>query len=180
MLETPATPPVTPPAQFTEAGTPAPPIATTPATSAVSPVTPPPSDTVPLSTAPSSSPPPTQGFPHFGIVLSLFIGVVALLIAAVAYFMGFVDGRVLFPQATPSPSPEVEMLVPASPSPEMTVCTMDAMMCPDGSYVGRTGPNCEFVCPGGTGEATDSATLPQVQPPASMLPTASPSVGITY
>lgn len=27
------------------------------------------------------------------------------------------------------------------------VCTMDAMQCPDGSYVGRTGPNCEFVCP---------------------------------
>jgi hypothetical protein len=26
-------------------------------------------------------------------------------------------------------------------------CTMDAKMCPDGSYVGRTGPNCEFVCP---------------------------------
>lgn len=26
-------------------------------------------------------------------------------------------------------------------------CTMDAMQCPDGSYVGRTGPNCEFVCP---------------------------------
>ncbi|MBM3261731.1 hypothetical protein FJY93_04975 [Candidatus Kaiserbacteria bacterium] len=26
-------------------------------------------------------------------------------------------------------------------------CTMDAMMCPDGSYVGRTGPNCTFVCP---------------------------------
>ncbi len=26
-------------------------------------------------------------------------------------------------------------------------CTADAMMCPDGSYVGRTGTNCEFVCP---------------------------------
>ena len=26
-------------------------------------------------------------------------------------------------------------------------CTMDAMMCSDGSYVGRTGPKCEFVCP---------------------------------
>jgi len=25
-------------------------------------------------------------------------------------------------------------------------CTMDAKQCPDGSYVGRTGPNCEFVC----------------------------------
>ncbi len=24
-------------------------------------------------------------------------------------------------------------------------CTMDARMCPDGSYVGRTGPNCEFT-----------------------------------
>lgn len=30
---------------------------------------------------------------------------------------------------------------------EAVACTMDAMMCPDGSYVGRTGPNCEFVCP---------------------------------
>lgn len=30
---------------------------------------------------------------------------------------------------------------------ETVFCTMDAMQCPDGSYVGRTGPNCEFVCP---------------------------------
>jgi len=29
-----------------------------------------------------------------------------------------------------------------------TVCTMDAKLCPDGSYVGRTVPNCEFEqCP---------------------------------
>ena len=28
-----------------------------------------------------------------------------------------------------------------------TACTADAMQCPDGSYVGRTGPNCEFKCP---------------------------------
>lgn len=26
-------------------------------------------------------------------------------------------------------------------------CTEDAMQCPDGSYVGRTGTNCEFECP---------------------------------
>ena len=27
-------------------------------------------------------------------------------------------------------------------------CTQDAKLCPDGSYVGRTGPNCEFaLCP---------------------------------
>lgn len=24
-------------------------------------------------------------------------------------------------------------------------CTMDAKICPDGSYVGRVGPNCEFA-----------------------------------
>lgn len=30
---------------------------------------------------------------------------------------------------------------------EDTICTLDAKECPDGSYVGRTGPNCEFICP---------------------------------
>lgn len=30
---------------------------------------------------------------------------------------------------------------------EAILCTMDARQCPDGSYVGRTGPTCEFVCP---------------------------------
>ncbi|MFA6257732.1 MAG: hypothetical protein WC671_01825 [Candidatus Paceibacterota bacterium] len=30
---------------------------------------------------------------------------------------------------------------------EPVACTADAKQCPDGSYVGRTGPNCEFVCP---------------------------------
>jgi len=28
-----------------------------------------------------------------------------------------------------------------------TICTADAMLCPNGQYVGRTGPNCQFVCP---------------------------------
>ncbi|HEY9480731.1 MAG TPA: hypothetical protein VIR98_00690 [Candidatus Paceibacterota bacterium] len=33
--------------------------------------------------------------------------------------------------------------------PPGVVCTMDAKLCPDGSYVGRQGPNCEFAqCPG--------------------------------
>jgi len=31
--------------------------------------------------------------------------------------------------------------------PDEVMCTMDALLCPDGSYVGRTGPKCEFVCP---------------------------------
>jgi len=29
-------------------------------------------------------------------------------------------------------------------------CTADAMQCPDGTWVGRTGPNCEFICGGQT------------------------------
>jgi len=34
------------------------------------------------------------------------------------------------------------------PAPEPILCTEDAMQCPDGSYVGRTGPKCEFsACP---------------------------------
>jgi len=31
---------------------------------------------------------------------------------------------------------------------EPVVCTAEAKLCPDGSYVGRSGPNCEFKsCP---------------------------------
>ncbi len=34
-------------------------------------------------------------------------------------------------------------------------CTMDAKQCPDGSYVGRSGPKCEFaVCPGAATDVT--------------------------
>lgn len=34
-------------------------------------------------------------------------------------------------------------------------CTMDAKICPDGSAVGRQGPNCEFApCPGETGSSS--------------------------
>lgn len=43
-----------------------------------------------------------------------------------------------------NPDP-VEYKNPNEPQP--VVCTADAKLCPDGSYVGRTGPNCEFQCP---------------------------------
>lgn len=39
----------------------------------------------------------------------------------------------------PAPSPIV-----ALPTEEPIGCTMEAKICPDGSSVGRTGPNCEF------------------------------------
>lgn len=34
-----------------------------------------------------------------------------------------------------------------SVNPDVVACTEEAMLCPDGSYVGRTGPRCEFTCP---------------------------------
>lgn len=49
------------------------------------------------------------------------------------------------PPATTTPTiPTTPITTPTEP----VFCTMDAMECPDGSWVGRTGPNCEFVCPG--------------------------------
>lgn len=40
-------------------------------------------------------------------------------------------------------------------SPKQVACTMDAKVCPDGSSVGRVGPNCEFTpCPSFSPKAT--------------------------
>jgi hypothetical protein len=37
----------------------------------------------------------------------------------------------------------------APPAEAGTMCTMDAKQCPDGSYVGRVPPSCQFApCPG--------------------------------
>lgn len=41
-----------------------------------------------------------------------------------------------------------------------TACTMEAKLCPDGSAVGRTGPNCEFAtCPSGSINATSTVNI---------------------
>lgn len=40
-------------------------------------------------------------------------------------------------------------VAPTTPGPGTVACTLEARLCPDGSYVGRQGPNCEFAaCPG--------------------------------
>ncbi len=33
------------------------------------------------------------------------------------------------------------------PADNQVMCTMDATHCADGSWVGRSGPNCQFDCP---------------------------------
>lgn len=51
----------------------------------------------------------------------------------------------------PFSSPTISSQQPISITPEENevFCTQDAKMCPDGSFVGRGGPSCEFrKCPG--------------------------------
>jgi len=50
---------------------------------------------------------------------------------------------------TTPPVPRNVIKVTPPDSRRDVICTDDAKMCPDGSYVGRTSPNCEFApCPG--------------------------------
>ncbi|PIR86284.1 hypothetical protein COU13_01800, partial [Candidatus Kaiserbacteria bacterium CG10_big_fil_rev_8_21_14_0_10_43_70] len=43
---------------------------------------------------------------------------------------------------------------------QMIACTMDAKICPDGSAVGRVGPNCAFApCPGENGNSTGGGSI---------------------
>ncbi len=91
---------------------------------------------------------------------------------------------------TPSPAP-IEVLPQDSPMPiiitppeqtepdfppggGMVACTMEAKICPDGSSVGRQGPNCEFApCPGegagGSGVSSSGETVVLPAAPAVLL-----------
>jgi hypothetical protein len=76
-----------------------------------------------------------------GTTLAIIMTLLILLGAALAvsYFIGndYGAARVVTPVAEPTTAPE-----------EGVFCTQDAQECPDGSYVGRVGPNCEFApCP---------------------------------
>jgi plastocyanin len=51
------------------------------------------------------------------------------------------------PTPTAPPTTPKTSTKPTTP-PTQVACTLEAKLCPDGSYVGRTGPNCEFAaCP---------------------------------
>jgi len=49
---------------------------------------------------------------------------------------------------------------------EAIFCTMDAMECPDGSFVGRVAPDCEFAaCAGAEGVIADFFTPELIEEP---------------
>jgi Immunoglobulin-like domain of bacterial spore germination len=78
------------------------------------------------------------------------------------------------------PVAEAPTTVDVATTTEQIVCPQDAMQCPDGLFVGRTGANCEFVCPTPSvpadvqAEIDAKADLIQVTAPAGMSVVSSP------
>jgi len=62
----------------------------------------------------------------------------------------------------------------AGTPPQPVACTMEAKLCPDGSSVGRSGPNCEFAaCPT---TATTAPTTPGIKPTPAPVPVSSVTI----
>lgn len=87
--------------------------------------------------------------------------------------------RVCTPTSTPvatisssiSPRPSSSIVATAIPYPTYSatpvatplICTRDLYLCPDGTKVGRSGPNCEFICPKAT-PVPSPVSSPYAQP----------------
>jgi len=89
-----------------------------------------------------------------------------ILIAAALLLLSTLPAAASSEQALRAPypyQPQSSPQMPVNPGNRPTIaCTMEAKVCPDGSYVSRTGPNCEFApCPGGT----TAGAMPVPQPP---------------
>jgi hypothetical protein len=80
---------------------------------------------------------------------SFVVSITALSIILI-WLLATENGSVPLTPHTPQPPQESikENVLPPSETEEIVACTMDAKICPDGSAVGRTAPNCEFApCP---------------------------------
>jgi hypothetical protein len=89
----------------------------------------------------------------------------AILLALLGVFIGFTwAGYALRTTPLPSPTPIARPTTPFQPTqpapPEGVVCTQEVRLCPDGSYVSRTGPKCEFTpCPQASPAVSKGYTL---------------------
>jgi len=99
------------------------------------------------------------------------------IVIGIAILIGLVATVVQYARPTPEPEPTPE---PIATTTEPVACPADAMQCPDGLFVGRTGPNCEFVCPEPTvpldvqKEIDKKADIIKVANPAAMSVVTSP------
>lgn len=106
--------------------------------------------------------------------MTKFIISIVLVIGVVAAVLMFKNKEAIAPENGSTSSPQ--------PSETVVFCTQDAKACPDGSYVGRQGPNCEFApCPSITPTTTKTAnptvsaqTSPSISPKISPTPSATP------
>lgn len=97
---------------------------------------------------------PTKGFVNLAIGIVIAI---ALALGGGYYVYEKTGGNlnfdlppILSPEAdeTPEDSPMEPIGESSGVNPAPVACTMEAKICPDGSAVGRVGPNCEFAaCP---------------------------------
>ncbi|MCX6713383.1 MAG: hypothetical protein NTY66_04220 [Candidatus Vogelbacteria bacterium] len=72
--------------------------------------------------------------------------VVIIALALIAWRSGKIK-EIINPLVTPSAT-STPIVTPGDTGNQPVACTMEAKQCPDGSYVGRTGPKCEFTaCP---------------------------------
>lgn len=73
------------------------------------------------------------------------INIINLVLVAIVFLVvGFMVG---YRFATKSSNNSHSFARPGVPDNNI-MCTMEAKLCPDGSYVGRSGPKCEFAkCP---------------------------------
>ena len=63
----------------------------------------------------------------------------------------------------------IHFIVSASTSTQPQACPQIAKECPDGSYVGPTGPNCTFVCPSSTTSTSNASNIRQLNAPGNVL-----------
>jgi hypothetical protein len=95
-----------------------------------------------------SEPPNQRNEGKIRLIALGFCGILLIsAIASVTYFLGLRQGT------------NASDTIP-SPSLSQRACTEEAKICPDGSAVGRTGPNCEFAaCPGTNNSIVDDTRL---------------------
>jgi len=126
---------------------------TTPIVENQVPVTPATTITTPQTSVPSNSLPSLKK--SIPTVLGLVIIIIIIAVAGGAFYLSRNNDQ------WPTPTTPIEEVNPTSPEDEMVACTADAQECPDGSFVGRTGPTCEFVCPNQQSDTTNSAASPK-------------------
>ncbi len=91
---------------------------------------------------------PEKEIPAHTQTANIFKSKILIGFVLISTLISFLIGGIMLGKNNLS-SEEISSPTPTlTPEPDKTVCTQEAKLCPDGSYVGRSGPKCEFAaCP---------------------------------